>query len=163
MKKCTFKPTKLIDPVGSGGTLEIGKIFNGFLTDDGKIFFTDKNSREWLFYPADTCELINDPRLKYSTNKFGNLQVDFNSDISLDNGVTNEHQGVFDCSMELFKSEDGIPELIEWDADIDIVSIGLTFEDKELIDYDGVFELPSQAIHMIRKVGYIVDASFEED
>lgn len=163
MIDCTFKPTKLLDPIGSGGTLKLGKVFKGSLTVNGTVFFKDKNGKEWVFYPADTCELINDPRLNYSTNKHGNLQLEFNSDISLDNGVTNIHQGVFDSTMELFKNDSGVPILIEWDADIDFVSIGLTFDKKELTDYDGVFELPSQAIHMIRKAGYFVDASFEED
>lgn len=162
MLNCTFKPTKLLDPVGTGGTLVLNKIFKGTLTKEGKVFFTDKNDREWFFFPGNTCQLIDDPRLKYSTNKHGNLQLEFNSDISLDNGFTNVHQGVFDSTMELFKDDDGVPSLIEWDANIDIVSIGLFFEGKELTDYDGVFELPSQAIHMIRKAGYTVDDSFED-
>lgn len=163
MEQCTFKPTELTDPVGNKGTLKLGKTFKGTLTDRGLVYFRDKNDREWIFYPGVTCQIIDDPRLKYSTNKHGNLILTFKSDINLDNGVTNAHQGYFTSTMELFRDDDNVPFLIEWDAKVDFVSIGLNFEGKNLIDYDGVFELPSQAIHMIRKSGYQVDKSFEEE
>lgn len=41
--------------------------------------------------------------------------------------------------------------------------IDLQFNELTLADYDGVFELPSQAIELLREVGFIVPESFEED
>jgi hypothetical protein len=38
---------------------------------------------------------------------------------------------------------------------------GLWFEGKSLIDYDGVYELPSEVIAGIRELGYIVAQEFE--
>jgi hypothetical protein len=38
---------------------------------------------------------------------------------------------------------------------------GLWFEGKDLIDYDGVFELPRAVVRGIRELGYIVDKDFE--
>jgi hypothetical protein len=38
---------------------------------------------------------------------------------------------------------------------------GLWFEGKNLIDYDGVYELPSEVIAGIRELGYIVTQEFE--
>jgi hypothetical protein len=38
---------------------------------------------------------------------------------------------------------------------------GLWFEGKNLIDYDGVYELPSEVIAGIRELGYIVTREFE--
>ena len=38
---------------------------------------------------------------------------------------------------------------------------GLWFEGKNLIDYDGVYELPSEVIAGIRELGYVVAPEFE--
>ena len=40
---------------------------------------------------------------------------------------------------------------------------GLWFQDRELIDYDGVFELKLEVVEAIRDMGYKVDTSFEPD
>jgi hypothetical protein len=104
--------------------------------------------------------------MKYTTNASGNLEVKFHSSISRDNGYTNEYLGDFDCSMELFTDKDGTPSFIEWiveDEEQEMVEgIGLCFDGKTLQDYDGVFELPKQAIALIRKAGYIVPEEFED-
>lgn len=99
--------------------------------------------------------------MNYSTNTHGNLVLEFNSNINIDNGFTNETQGKHISTMELFKNDDGIPTGIEWDNPIDIVFIGLWFnDDNRLEDYDGVFELPIQAVKLIRKAGFIVPNDF---
>ena len=101
--------------------------------------------------------------MKYKTNKDGNLELEFTSPVNIDNGTTNEFQGNFTSTMELFKNGKGTPTSIEWIVgDCEMVEhIGLVFEGKELCDYDGVFELPKQAIKLIRKAGYIVSKDFE--
>lgn len=38
---------------------------------------------------------------------------------------------------------------------------GLWFEGKNLVDYDGVFELPKEVIQALRDLGFYVDPEFE--
>lgn len=40
---------------------------------------------------------------------------------------------------------------------------GLWFENNEIIDYDGVYELPQAVIEAVKKLGYGIDSSFERD
>lgn len=42
------------------------------------------------------------------------------------------------------------------------VDIGLVFEYLTLVDYDGVFSLPKEAIELIREVGFTVPPDMEE-
>ena len=39
---------------------------------------------------------------------------------------------------------------------------GLWFEGKNLVDYDGVFELPKEVIQALRDLGFYVDPEFFE-
>jgi hypothetical protein len=52
---------------------------------------------------------------------------------------------------------------IEWDIpELEICEhIGLTFEHKTLVDYDGVFSLPKEAIRFLRKQGFRIPKEFE--
>ena len=77
--------------------------------------------------------------MKYTKTKHG-LQVTFESPVSIDNGFTNEFQGNFENEMEIYLDAKGIPSMIEWNVyDLEITEeIGLWFEGKTLIDYDGV-------------------------
>ena len=72
--------------------------------------------------------------------------------------------GEGDCTMTLYISEDGLEGSISWeyeleDGDGDEVGIGLWFSegDKVLSDYDGVFELPKEAIELLEENGYNAD------
>ena len=99
--------------------------------------------------------------MDYTTNN-GNLFLTFNSPINVDNGHVNIPQGEHESTMELFTNENGTPTMIEWDVDAlgQLEHIGLFFDGRTLIDYDGVFELPKQAIKLIRKSGYRVPRDF---
>ena len=101
--------------------------------------------------------------MKFTTNKDGNLELTFKSPINIDNGFTNVPQGTKTSTMELFIDEDGTPTAIEWDVnDGEFVEcIGVWCEDKDLVDYDGVFELPEQAIKLIEHAGYNVSDDFK--
>lgn len=48
---------------------------------------------------------------------------------------------------------------VEWDIEAldENVGIGLTFEENELTDYDGVFSLPEQLITFLEKEGYSME------
>lgn len=106
--------------------------------------------------------------MEFITNQNGNLQLNFSSPINVDNGITNEPQGVMQSEMELFKDDNGTPNAIEWtvydkDGYMEFnEGIGLWFDGKSLEDYDGVFELPKEAIKLIRKAGYTVPRHFED-
>ena len=56
-------------------------------------------------------------------------------------------------TMTLY-AEDG-RGLIEWEAgDGEGAAIGLIFEDRRVVDYDGVFSLPRQAEKLLEAAGY---------
>lgn len=55
---------------------------------------------------------------------------------------------------------------IEWswlwpDGEEDCEHIGVWWENGTLVDYDGVFDLPKQAVHLLRRVGIRVGRSFQ--
>jgi len=64
LKPVRFKPTKLLDPVKAGGTMQLGKTFEGEMLvrkDGGKIvYFEDTNKQGWVFWAGVTCELISE-------------------------------------------------------------------------------------------------------
>lgn len=101
----------------------------------------------------------------FRTNENGNLEYEFTSSISIDNGYSNNYKGEYTSSMELFKNDKGTPTVIEWCVDEldEVEHIGLSFDGKSLDDYDGVFDLPKQAIQLIQKAGYTVGKEFTED
>lgn len=52
---------------------------------------------------------------------------------------------------------------IEWDIPglDEVEHIGLTFEDRVLVDYDGIMALPHEAIAFLRAQGFTVPKEFE--
>ena len=73
-------------------------------------------------------------------------------------------------TMELFTDDGSITATgsgqIEWVYNVgtkgeDVEHIGLWWQDNSLTDYDGVFELPKQAIQLIRQAGIQVSQDFE--
>ena len=78
---------------------------------------------------------------------------------------TVDQLGEADCSMEMFIDDEGDYGMIEWiieysDGYEDVEHIGLWFEKKRLVDYDGLFSLPKEAIKLIRKCGFTVPRDF---
>ena len=57
--------------------------------------------------------------------------------------------------MSLYLQDEG-HGLLEWEAgdDGEGAAIGLIFEDLRVVDYDGVFELPTQAVKLLEAAGY---------
>ena len=92
-------------------------------------------------------------------NANGNFQICFNSPISIDNGYTNEFQGNFKSTMELFVDKEGKPSMIEWDVpELETTEhIGLEISQGVITGYDGVFEIPKEAIVLLEGCGYKVD------
>ena len=77
--------------------------------------------------------------------------------------------GMTESSMDLFQVDGDDTRLeIEWDipAAMDCEHIGLTVETHEgrrtLVDFDGVMELPAQAVDMLEAQGIVVDDEFKE-
>lgn len=100
--------------------------------------------------------------MKFTANKkTGNLMLTFNSNINVDNSYNSKSIGNRISTMELFTNDNGTPVFIEWDVvGVDTEHIGIWFDGKTLVEYDGIFELPSQAIKLIRKSGYTVPKEF---
>lgn len=65
------------------------------------------------------------------------------------------------CIMTLHEPKDANP-YITWEIpELEMEEeIGLTFYGKRLADYDGVFELPREAIKLLRQNGYVVPRDF---
>lgn len=84
-----------------------------------------------------------------------------------------EELGKAKCTMELFVDEDDETSLeIVWDMEFedgseDEVVIGIWTDDddhRKVIDYDGVFELPEEAIKLLEDKGFdTTEVRFEED
>lgn len=70
--------------------------------------------------------------------------------------------GEYASTMTLYAGEGTY--FIEWDIPGlgRCESIGLTFEHKRLVDYDGVMSLPREAISLLRNAGFVVPREFEE-
>lgn len=102
--------------------------------------------------------------MKIEQKQNGNWLATFNSPIGIDNGYTNNHQGNFESTMELFLDDNGEPCGIEWDVpDLETTEhIGIEFWDDEIQGYDGVFELPQQAIEFLEKVGFKVSEDLKD-
>jgi hypothetical protein len=102
----------------------------------------------------------------------------FESVIALERSMsaTKEILGKANNEMTLYISEDGLTGSIDWeydliqDDDVDSdatdnwydddggsVGIGLWFDGKTVTDYDGVFEIPKQAVEMLEENGYNCD------
>jgi hypothetical protein len=110
-------------------------------TKDGRIAVEKKNLAKNMFFP---------------TNKEGNLVLTFTSNLNIDNGYTNVSQGEHESTMTLYL-RDGEPVMIEWVNPVtDAEHIGIEYDEdlKEVTGYDGVFELPAQAILLLEHAGY---------
>jgi hypothetical protein len=79
----------------------------------------------------------------------------FSARINLDNGVISVPQGYRDFSMELTNSREDVYN-IEWDIPSlgYIIEIGIWTKGMKVLEYDGVFELPSQAIELLEENGF---------
>ena len=84
---------------------------------------------------------------------------EFRSPINSETSAGSERLGNHASTMTLY-ADDGF--MIEWDIPTlgETVQIGLWFEGKNLSDYDGVFELPKQAVALIRRAGFTVGREF---
>jgi len=81
---------------------------------------------------------------------------DFTSPINQDNGYTVKNLvKETKSTMDITINEDGTGHVI-WDIDeLDMEEcIGLWFNENELTDYDGVFDLPEQLITFLTNQGY---------
>lgn len=73
--------------------------------------------------------------------------------------------GTHKSTMTLYSMDDERGRgLIEWDIPSleTVVEIGLSFDiRRNLLDYDGTFSLPKQAVELIREAGFTVGEEFE--
>lgn len=91
-----------------------------------------------------------------SKDKYGNNVLTFSSNLNIDNGYIASSQGEHESIMTLNLDDDGNPCGIEWDNPVMYASIGIEFDEeaKEVTGYDGVFELPSQGIFLLKESGF---------
>ena len=96
---------------------------------------------------------------KIVKNQDGNLVLMCKAVIGLDNGYTNENIGKHSFTMELFSHDDADKDngggYIEWNIpSLETTEhIGVNWESGVLRGYDGVFELPLEAIKLLEHYG----------
>lgn len=103
--------------------------------------------------------------MTFSMNESGNHVLEFTSNVNREQWGHNTSLGTFTSTMELFLDTDNKVNgsgLIEWDIpELETTeSIGVWWADGELTDYDGVFELPEQAVELLRHYGIKVSEDF---
>jgi hypothetical protein len=57
MTKVRFLVNELCDARSCGSELNVGNIHTGELIE-GKVHYLDKTGDHWIFYPGDTCEIV---------------------------------------------------------------------------------------------------------
>ena len=83
---------------------------------------------------------------------------EFEAPLNRDNGYTNEP--IFASCKQTMTLLDNC---IEWEAGSYYTCIGIIVNaHRELVDYDGVFELPEQAITLLERNGITVGEDFRE-
>lgn len=82
-------------------------------------------------------------------------KITFTSPIGIDDGYKNHYQGEHQSTMELFVLANGDYQ-IEWIVEsLDLVEhIGIYVIGKSVHDYDGVFELPVEAVKLLNDNGF---------
>lgn len=94
--------------------------------------------------------------------------IHFRSPINRDNGYSNTNLSEDALSeMRLYVASRGLEEkyynqthaMIEWEIEEleEFENIGLILTGNVLTDYDGVFELPPQAVGLLLELGYTID------
>ncbi|WP_298845627.1 hypothetical protein [uncultured Clostridium sp.] len=80
-----------------------------------------------------------------SETSYGQTELSSSSESVITVGIRSNGEGWFEWNVDdLEITEEG----------------GLSFEDKELVDYDGVFELPKQLCDFLSKHGYNMDYAY---
>lgn len=79
----------------------------------------------------------------------------FKSNVNYDNGYTNNPLGEHEYTMELFQGKNN-QYVIEWDIpELEMTEhIGIWCTGTIVTDYDGVFEIPKQAIELLQSCGF---------
>ena len=96
-------------------------------------------------------------------------KIRFEKELVLENSYSSTNIGKHINEMELFIHPHGKSGCIVWnywpenDEDDNETVIGLWFNgNKEIEDYDGVYELPEEAVKLIRDNGYGFDENMKE-
>jgi hypothetical protein len=91
---------------------------------------------------------------------------EFTADMILEGSWGATNVGRHSSTMTLYPGSDSAHFCIEWDIPgLDTTEeIGLYFELEDgklaLVDYDGVFLLPREAVYFLREQGFVVPAEF---
>ena len=115
---------------------------------------TLKKELDFVVYFSDILikSLQKDPALRI---------LEFSSNLNLDNGVTSRSLGQFYNRMEWIPENNYIIWNYgkeSWSEDETV--IGIYLENNTLVDYDGIFELPEQAMILLRTNGVVVPEDF---
>ena len=83
--------------------------------------------------------------------------IKFDTECYMEGSWGSRSLGKLSCSMELFDAGKG-QAMIEFIAGNNVEHIGISYDEtKKVIDYDGVFSIPNEAIKLLESVGYNVE------
>ena len=91
-------------------------------------------------------------------------EVTFKAEMIREGSWGQQDLGKHQSTMTLYAGDGPGEAFIEWDIPSleQTEEIGLTFDvERNLLDYDGVFSLPKEAIALLRKQGFKVGDEFE--
>lgn len=91
-------------------------------------------------------------------------QKTFTTDLIREGSWGAHDLGKHESTMTLYMTERPGHAFIEWDIPAldEVVEIGLSFDlEWNLLDYDGTFSLPREAIALLREKGFTVSEEFE--
>jgi hypothetical protein len=95
-------------------------------------------------------------KINHFTNESGNQCGSFNAHIISETSMSSKpiSHGKHDCTVELFRHDDG-SAAVEWDIeDFDTVQIGLELDGNIITGYDGVFEIPEPVQTFLQEIGF---------
>lgn len=92
---------------------------------------------------------------------------EFETELFRETAYSRTSLGISKSLMNVWQLDDDDPDLVEveWIYHVDepnenALSIGCWFENKKMVDYDGVFELPKEACKVLNLNGYTIPNEF---
>lgn len=94
--------------------------------------------------------------MEINTNNNGREEITFTAELVSQSSYSDTELGNYESTMELFRDDNGVPSMIEWDVPEleETEHIGLEIEGNDVVGYDGIWSLPQQAIDFLEKLGY---------
>ena len=87
-------------------------------------------------------------------------KIEFDAECYLEGSWGSRSLGRRNCSLEIFSFDKKDYIQIEFCAGEDVEHIGIWYNEntREILDYDGVFSVPQEAVDMLKGMGFCTEA-----